>query len=185
VTRRLRIATLSSGLAPVMLIGGFSWGAMRQPAHYDWVRDTISALAGRAAIDRWIMTTAFVLLGLCHLTTAWGLGRWVLAVGGFATALLAAAPLPAHGSSAAHVVLATVSLVALAVWPVLRTRSDRVDKAAAALLIALLVWFFVALQLAVSVGLAERIVAVAQALWPIVAVRRQSALRREEPAIPF
>ncbi|MCW2497477.1 DUF998 domain-containing protein [Jatrophihabitans sp.] len=153
-------------LAPVMLVGGFCLAAARQPGSYDPLRDTISALAARGATDRWIMSLAFVLLGLCHLGTAWGLRRPVLAAGGACTALLALAPQPEHGSSGVHVLLATVALACLALWPLPR------DRAAVVALAGLLAWFLVALQLGAAVGLAERCLTVAESLWPIVAVRR-------------
>lgn len=164
----MRLEWISSVSAPVALVAGFTAGAARQPASYDSLRDTISALAARGASDRWIMSAAFVLLGLCHVGTAWGLRRPLLAVGGVCTVLLAAAPEPAHGSSGVHVLLATVALTSLAVWPGWR------DRLATVGLSALLVWFFVALRVGAAVGLAERCVAVAEALWPIVAVRRSS-----------
>jgi hypothetical membrane protein len=147
------------------------WAAARQPAHYDSGRDTISALAARGATDRWIMTIAFVLLGLCHLGTSYGLRRPLLAVGGAATALLAVAPEPAHGSSSVHALIAFVALVALAVWPLPG------DRVAVAVLVVLLIVFFIALQADTAVGVAERCVTVAEALWPIMVVRR--VCRRE------
>lgn len=168
---RLHLAAVTSALAPAALVGGFSLGAARQPARYDSLRDTISALAGRGATDRWIMTAAFVLLGLCHLGTAYGLRRPVLALGGAATMLLAVTPEPAHGSSSIHAVVATIALVALSVWAL----QDHL--LATALLVALLVWFLVALQADAGVGLAERTVTVAQAVWPIMVVQR--ALRMQ------
>lgn len=158
---------MSSLLAPVALIGGFEIAAARQPAAYDSVRDTISALAARGATDRWIMTAAFVVLGLCHLVTAYGLGRPVFALGGLATVLIAFAPQPMHGSSELHLVLAGVGLTALAIWPVQDGRRGRI---AATVLVAVLVWFAIALQAGAAVGLAERVLTSAEALWPIVAV---------------
>lgn len=113
------------------------------------------------------MTTAFVVLGLCHLGTAYGLRSRVLALGGLATVLLAVAPEPAHGSSAIHAVIAFIALVSLALWPLPRHR------AAVAVLAGLLLWFFVALEVGSAIGVAERCVAVAQALWPIVVVRKE------------
>ena len=68
-----RWALASALLAPFAVIGGWTLAATRQPRGYSSVRDTISALAGHAATDRWIMTTGLVLLGLCHLVTAAGL----------------------------------------------------------------------------------------------------------------
>jgi hypothetical membrane protein len=173
----VRIATLSSALAPVVLIGGFELAAAQQPAGYSAVHDTISALARHGATDRWIMTSAFAVLGLCHLTTAWGLRRPLLALGGAATALLALAPEPRHGSSGAHLVIATIALIALAIWPAFTSRAG---TAAAVLMAGLLVWFLIALRGGAAAGVAERAVTSAEALWPIVAVRLGSpSLERE------
>jgi uncharacterized protein DUF998 len=63
----------SSGLAPVALIGGWTWAAALQGPGYDSLRDTISALAARDATDRGVMTAGLAVLGLCHLATAAGL----------------------------------------------------------------------------------------------------------------
>jgi hypothetical membrane protein len=164
----VRAATISSALAPVALIGGFMLGAAAQPASYNSARDTISALAARGATDRWIMTTAFVLLGACHVVTAVALRRPVFAVGGLATALIAFAPQPAHGSSDLHLGLAAVALIALAIWP---AQDGRRGRLAALVLVLFLVWFGIALNTDTAVGLTERILTVAEALWPIVVVR--------------
>jgi hypothetical membrane protein len=164
----VRAATVSSALAPIALIGGFVLGAAAQPTSYNSVRDTISALAARGASDRWIMTTAFVLLGACHVVTAYALRRPVFALGGLATLLIAFAPQPAHGSSTLHLALAGVGLTALAIWPV---QDGRRGRLAAGVLALLLLWFAIALQADAVVGLAERILTVAEALWPIAAVR--------------
>jgi hypothetical membrane protein len=96
---------LSAGLAPVLLIGGWTLAAALQPPGYDQVRDTISALAGEAAAWRWVMTAALAGLGACHAATALALrpagaaGRLLLGVGGLATAALALFPLPRTGSA--------------------------------------------------------------------------------------
>ena len=60
-------------VAPVALIGGWTWGAARQPSSYSAVSQTISALAARDATDRWIMTAGLAVLGLAHVGTAVGL----------------------------------------------------------------------------------------------------------------
>jgi hypothetical membrane protein len=174
----VRAATISSALAPLALVGGFTAGALAQPAAYDSVHDTISALAARGASDRWIMTTAFVLLGACHLVTAYGLRRPLFALGGLATVLIAFAPQPAHGSSAVHLVLAGIGLTALALWPIQDGLRGRI---AALGLSAILIWFAVALHAGAKVGLVERILTVAEALWPIVAVR--SVRRNDHDAV--
>ncbi len=145
-------------------------GQALQPGHFDATTDTISALAARGASDRWVMTAGLALLGGCHLVTAWGLRRPLLGVGGLATVLVAAAPQPAHGSSALHLSFAAAGFVALALWPVVRPTTPPHPRAAAAVLVALLVWFGVSLHAGALVGLSERVLAVAQALWPIVAV---------------
>jgi Ca2+/Na+ antiporter len=115
------------------------------------------------------MTAAFVVLGGCHMVTGAALRRPVLVLGGVATALLALAPQPAHGSSAEHEVLAGIALIALAVWPV---QDGRVGRIAALVLIVLLVAFAISLWTAAATGAWERALTVSQALWPIVAVRR-------------
>ena len=171
----MRAATISSALAPLALIAGFTAGALAQPSSYDSVHDTISALAARGASDRWIMTTAFVLLGLCHLITAYGLRRPVFALGGLATVLIAFAPQPAHGSSTLHLVLAGIGLTALASWPIQDGRAGRI---AAGVLVAVLVWFAITLHAGDAVGLVERILTVAEALWPIAAVTAVRRARR-------
>lgn len=95
----------------------------RQPASFDPMRETISALAALGATDRWIMTAALAAVGVCHVITALGLrtstlsGRTVLAVGGLATVLVSALPLPTDAS--AHGVAAAVAFGSLAVWPAL------------------------------------------------------------------
>jgi len=172
-----RYALVSAALAPVALIGGWTLAASRQPAAYDATRDTISALAAVGADDRWVMTTGFVVLGACHVVTALGLtearplGRLVLGAGGVAVLGVAVLAEPA----AAHVPVATASFVALSLWPALsRVPSRRAGWVASGVLSALLVWFAVELGGPRS-GLSERVVAGAQAVWPLAAAR---ALRR-------
>jgi hypothetical protein len=115
---------LSSVAAPVLLVGGWTIAAQRQPAGFDTVRDTISALAARDATDRWLMTVALLGVGVCHLVTAAALrpaavpGRVVLATGGIATVAVALFPLPSgDGRSGAHSVAAAVAFVSLTLWP--------------------------------------------------------------------
>jgi hypothetical membrane protein len=176
-------AVLSASAAPVFMIGGWTVGAALQPGRFDSVRDTISALAGRGATDRWVMTAGLAGLGVCHLVTALGLrpaarpGRLLLATGGAAAVLVAVFPVPAEGSSAVHQAVAGVSFVSLALWPALSgRRGPRVLKpptsiAAAATLCGLLGWFAVELYGdGQRIGLTERLVAGAQALWPLAVV---------------
>lgn len=163
---------VSATLAPIALIGGWTVAAARQPASYDATRDTISALAAAGATDRWVMTLGFVVLGVCHIVTAVGLGgarlwgRALLGLGGVAALLVAALPEP----SAGHVPAAALSFVALAVWPAASGLPTRAAGwMAAAVLAGLLVWFGLELD-SERTGLAERVVAGAQALWPLACV---------------
>ena len=184
-------ALVSSVAAPVLLIGGWTLAAAVQPAPFDSVVRTISELAARDTPHRWLMTGALVGVGLSHLTTAFGLapaaaaGRLTHGLGGLATLLVAAFPLPAGGgSSTAHTIAAAVAFVSLAVWPAFawlrrqmpgRTAfaalGPRVSAAAACGLLLTLAWFFAELLVSGQrVGLAERVAAGAQALWPLAVV---------------
>lgn len=172
---------VSAGSAPVLLIGGWTLAARRQPAGYDATRDTISALAGLGATDRWVMTAALVGLGVCHVVTALGLrpaatpGRIVLAAGGVATLLVAVFPVPRSGSSAAHAAAALVAFGALTLWPAL-ARVPRYAPVATVVLAALLAWFgFELFTDGARIGLSERVLAGAQALWPLCAAGSQAA----------
>jgi hypothetical membrane protein len=167
-----RLALVSAPLAPVALIGGWTVAATRQPAAYDATQDTISALAAHGATDRWIMTAGLVVLGGCHVVTALcldearPLGRALLGAGGVTAVLVAVFAQP----SAGHFPVATASFVTLAVWPALAGVPDRrTGWVAAGALTALLAWFALELD-DTRVGLAERVVAGAQSLWPLAAV---------------
>jgi hypothetical membrane protein len=190
-------ALASAGAAPVLLVGGWTAAAARQPRGYDPIRDTISALAARGATDRWVMTTALAGLGVCHVLTAAGLapartpGRVVLAGGGVATVLVAAFPQPVHGNSVAHTVAATAAFTALATWPAFAPHrhgkapllTRRVSAAASVVLVGLVVWFAAELH-GGQRGLAERAAAGAQALWPLaVVVTTRRALARAAATI--
>jgi hypothetical membrane protein len=177
---------LSSAAAPVLMIGGWTVAAALQPGSFDQVTGTISALAGYAATDRWVMTLALAAVGVCHVGTALALrpavapGRLALAAGGLATALVAASPLPAGGGgSVRHTIAAAIGFITLAFWPVLSARRDpaapsalrlRACAGGTAVLVALLVWFGAELMGGGQVGLAERILAGAESLWPLAVV---------------
>ena len=181
---------LSSLAAPVLLIGGWTLAAAVQPVPFDSAVRTISELAARDTPHRWLMTSALVGVGLSHLATACALGpaaptgRLVLGLGGLATLLVAAFPLPAGGRSSAHTAAAAVAFVSLAVWPAFawtRRRvpapavgavlGPRVSAAATCALLLALAWFFAEQRVSgPSVGLAERVAAGAQAMWPLAVV---------------
>ena len=112
----------------MLLSGGWTLAAARQPHGYDAVRDTISALAARGATDRWVMTAALAGLGACHVITATGLrpahgaGRMVLAFGRCSDCLGRGVPEPSQGSSEAHPEAASLALTSLAIWPAFAVR---------------------------------------------------------------
>jgi uncharacterized protein DUF998 len=182
---------MSSAVAPVALIGGWTVAANRQPGHYRPLRQTISALAAHGATDRWVMTAGLAVLGCAHVFTALGLrparpwGRRLLAAGGVSTLVVAAAPQPDHGSAGLHVVAATIGFVMLSVWPLAAARDDgpavlrrRTGMMITVVLLTLLVWLGLEIAGGGLLGLSERALAGAQALWPLVLVlllRRRGA----------
>jgi hypothetical protein len=177
-----RWVVLSSTCAPVLLIGGWQLAAARQPGGFDPVAQTISALAARGSTDRWIMTTALAGVGVCHMITAAGLttaalpGRLLLGIGGAATVLLAGFPLLATGQSPVHIAAASVAFATLSLWPALAWRRHGgprpgIPLIAASGLLGLLGWFGLEfLRDGPRIGLSERFLAGAQALWPLATV---------------
>ncbi|MEU0552395.1 DUF998 domain-containing protein [Micromonospora sp. NPDC005979] len=182
--------------APVLLVGGWTVAGARQPAGYDPIRDTISELAGRDATDAWIMISALVLLGCCYLATAAVLhaaglpSRFLLAAGGVATIALVAFPRPTVGGSLSHGIVATIAVLALALWPAgsalrlsrgpdaAHPRTPQppwafrrgVALSATLVLLALFGWFAFEVTGGSRTGLAERVTAVGVSIWPLLAV---------------
>jgi hypothetical membrane protein len=178
---------VSSAVAPVLLVGGWTVAAGLQPGSFDAVAGTISALAAVGAADRWVMTLALAGVGACHVITGLALrpassaGRLILMSGGAATVLVAAFPETAgDGGSPPHTFWAAAGFVALAVWPLAaRGRGllvpawlrPGVCAGAAGVLLGLLVWFGTELTgEGRQVGLAERVLAGAEAVWPLAVV---------------
>src|SRR5712664_682610 len=89
-------AIISADLAPILLTGAYLIAGIFQPATYSPMRKTISAMAGQAGTDRWIMTGGIFLVGCCYLVTAAGL----TAVRAPARALLVVAGLAGIGIAA-------------------------------------------------------------------------------------
>ncbi len=165
-------AVVSSSVAVLAPPIAWTVAQTHQPPRYSAARETISALAAQGATDRWIMTTGLILLGLAHLGTALALvdigrvPRMLLALAGLSTLAVAALPQPAAG----HSLAAGIAFVALGSWPVLSPVPSRTCRlAAAVVLFAVLLWFASQLQEGSSLlGLSERVVVVAEALWPLV-----------------
>lgn len=194
---------VSSTAAPVLLVGGWTVAAGLQPRSFNAVTGTISALAAEGAADRWVMTLAFLVVGACDVMTGLALrpaaspGRLILMTGGVAGMLVAASPEPAGGGgSVPHTFWATVGFLALAAWPAGARRRgpsvpwglrSAVSISAAGVLLSLLVWFGVELiSGGGQVGLAERVLGGAQAVWPLTVVLscRSQSRSRTPPAGP-
>jgi hypothetical membrane protein len=182
---------VSSAAAPVLLACGWTVAAALQPGSFDAVSRTISALAAEGAADRWVMTLAILGVGACYVLTGLALrpaapvGRLILIVGGISGMLVAANPEPARGGSLAHGFWATSFFIALTVWPAASWRRGSavpyglrpaVSASAAGVMLCLLVWFEAELiTRAGQAGLAERILAETQALWPLAVILTAAA----------
>ncbi|QER87865.1 DUF998 domain-containing protein [Streptomyces tendae] len=179
-----RWVLLSSGFAPLLLIAGWVIAAVLEGSAYDPVTQTISVLAAYGASGSWVMTGAFIALGVCHLLTAWGLraaaaaGRAALAGGEWPRWPSPWAP-PSSGGSLGHGSVAAVGFVLLALWPVLAADGRRTapwalrptpSLAATALMVAGAAWFLIEMHRHGMAGVAERVVTAVQSLWPFVVV---------------
>ena len=178
---RPRGAELSATTAVVALVGGWTVAAMQQPAGFDSVRESISALAAIETPHRWIMTAALVITGLAHIGSALLLpgvrrvGRWLLGAAGCATIGVALLPLPSRAEgSVAHTLVASVSFVLLAAWPWFAADDNatplvrpRVARPAAALMLVLVASLLVGSKAGMPFGAHERVVAALLALWPL------------------
>ncbi len=178
---------VSSATPPVLLVAGWTIAASLQSRPYDPVADTVSALAGIGATDRWVMTLAFAMVGACYIVTGLALrparaaGRLILMAGGIAGILVAATPVHmGDGAPVLHILWAAVAVAALAVWPVAASHRGpavpwalrpEVSAWAGVIFLVLLAWF--GMELITSAGqdgLAERVLGEAQAAWPFVVV---------------
>ncbi|MBB3073620.1 DUF998 domain-containing protein [Streptomyces violarus] len=176
---------LSSGGAPVVLIMGWAVAASLQGPSYDPAAQTISVLAAPGGSSYWVMTVAFIALGICHLLTAWGLrpaapaGRAALAAGGVSALAVALFPAPSSGGSLTHGSVAVGGFVVLAAWPVLAARrGDAVPWAlrplpalgATAVMALGAAWFLAELHQEGAPGAVERAVTTIQSVWPFAVV---------------
>ncbi len=183
-SRAVRLTTLArwgarafAVAAPVVVLAGA--GIAAEPAGYDPVRQTFSALAKSGAPGRWIMAGTLLVLGLGYVLVAAALpglrrrGRVVLGIGGAAVALAAVLPQPAQGDSTGHLVAAGVGWAAFTLVPLAASGPRRSAIAATVVLIALLGWFTVELVTGGPLlGLAQRVTIVAQTGWPLVLALR-------------
>ncbi|MEU1053292.1 DUF998 domain-containing protein [Streptomyces sp. NPDC005876] len=178
-----RWVLLSSGSAPVLLVTGWAVAASMKGGGYDPVTQTISVLAAYGTPGFWVMTGAFLGLGVCHLLTAWGLraaaaaGRLALAGGGVAALVVAVLPAPSSGGSLRHGTVAVIGFALLALWPVLAAAGGAAAPwalrpapafAATAVMAVGGAWFLFELHRQGAMGVAERAVTTVQSLWPLV-----------------
>jgi hypothetical membrane protein len=184
---------VSAGLSPVLATGGWLIADAVQPASYSPVGKTISVMAGHAGTDRWIMTAALFLVGLCQFVTAAGLvgvrapARILLAIAGLSSIGIAVSPEPARGSTPQHLAWTALGAVAIAVWPALVARRapqrplilSRYGRAVVTgMFIALLGWLVIETQGGSGLGLAERLFLSIETCWPFavaVTLRRHTA----------
>jgi hypothetical protein len=176
---------LSALAAPLLLVAGWTAAAALQPRSFNAIAETVSALAAVGAAGRWVMTLAFAAAGACEVVTGLALrpaaapGRLILMAGGVAGVLVAANPEHA-GGSLAHACWAGVGFAALVTWPGGAWRRGlsvpwglrpAVSAVAIGIMIGLLAWFLAELVARDGqVGLAERIMGVVQAGWPLAVV---------------
>jgi hypothetical membrane protein len=177
-------ALLSSGAAPILLIGGWTAASVLQPTGFDPLSHTISALAADGATDRWLMTSVFAGIGVCYFVTAYGLkrvrpaGRVTLLLGGACSIAVAVFPEPGDGGTTPqHVVATGMGFATLAAWPCLAVEDGpstpwplrpAISAAFTALVLASAAWFLVELHGHGDAGVAERVVTGLQALWPVI-----------------
>jgi hypothetical protein len=188
----------SSAAAPVLLVGGWTVAAGLQPRTFDPVTDTVSGLMAAGATDRWVMTTAFLAVGVCYLITGVALrpaapaGRLILIAGTAAGMMAAANPEPAgSGGSVSHAIWASLGFAGLAAWPARAWRQGSPVPwglrpgfclGAVAVQLILLAWFVAEILIgAKQIGLAERVVGIDQALCPLAVVLSCSRWERGAP----
>jgi hypothetical membrane protein len=191
-------AIVSAGLAPILLTGAYFIAGILQPASYSPVRTTISAMAGQAGTDRWVMTGGIFLVGGCYLVTAAGLtgvrasARALLAVAGLAGIGIAASPEPARGATPRHLAWTVLGAVTIAVWPAFAARrasprplilSVYGSAAVTAVFVALLGWLLAETRDGSVLGLAERLTSSIQTCWPFIIAVALRRTRRPRPGL--
>ena len=187
----------SSAAAPVLMVSGWTVAAGLQHS-FDPVTQTVSALAAPGAVDRWVMTLAFLVVGGCDFVTGLALrparapGRLILMAGAVAGLLVAASPeQPGTNFPLPHMIWAIIGCAALVAWPAGAWRRGpsvpwglrpAVSAGAVVVLLALLAWFAAELITGSGqAGLAERAFGAGQSLWPLAVVASCRGAARTAP----
>ncbi len=189
---------VSSVLAPVILIGGWTVAAELQPSPFDAVQRSISALGAVGMPYRWVITLALIGVGVCHAITGLALraaaepGRILLVIGGISSILIGLYPQGDHSGSLPHVAFSVIGVVVMTIWPVAAMRRDPgapfglrpvAAYATTTVTLVVLLWFTIELFHGLQLGLAERTVTTDQSIWPLIVVLSVlSASQR--PALP-
>lgn len=191
-----RWALVSAGLSPLLVTGGWLVADAVQPASYSPVHKTVSVLAGHAGTDRWIMTSALLLVGGCYQVTAAGLAaagmpaRLLLVIAGMSSVGIAACPEPVSGSTPEHLAWTSLGAVMITIFPAFAARRasprplilcGRGAVAVTIVFTAMLAWVVIETQGGRDLGLAERLTSSVETTWPFVAA---VALRRSQTPPP-
>lgn len=187
-------AVISAFLAPGLLVGAWLISDALQTTSYSPVRQTMSVLAGHGASDRWVMTSALFVIGVCQIVTAIGLtrvgtpARILLVVTGLSSIGVAASPEPAAGPTPRHLAFAVICVVATAAWPALIARRSpdkpwiltiRGCTIVTGVFAVMSAWVLIESQGGNYLGLAERLTSSVQGIWPfVVALALRQAARQ-------
>jgi hypothetical membrane protein len=174
----------TSASLPLILTGAWLIADACQPSAYSPTRQTVSVVAGYGGTNRWIMTSALYVAGVCYLAVAAGLtvlptrARVGLVVAGLAAIGIASFPQPKHGSTTQHLICTGIGALAIGVWPALVGRRRVASPAhvqrmlvsvtATTASLSLLAWLVYETLRGDSVGLAERVSSSIQVSWPFV-----------------
>ena len=176
---------VSSALAPVVLIGGWTVAADLQPHPFNAVQRSISALGAVGMPYRWVIMLTLLGVGVCHAATGLALrpaaepGRILLVIGGISSMLIGLNPQGAHHGSLTHEAFSLIAVVVMTIWPLAAIRRDpsapfglrpAAAYAISGVTLVVLLWFTIELFNGQQLGLAERTVTADQSIWPLLVV---------------
>ena len=194
---------VSSALAPLILISGWTTAADLQPHPFDAVRRSISALGAIGMPYGWVIAITLIAVGVCNAVTGLALrpaaepGRILLIIGGISSMLIGLNPQGQHTGSLPHEAFSLIGVVVMTIWPLAAIRRDPgapfglrpvAACATTAFTLVVLLWFTIELFNGAQLGLAERTVTADQSLWPLVVVlsvlvtNQRSALPADQAA---